>query len=57
MTVAPPARVRRTDPGEVDVTDDEAATVTIVPPEDVQVIVPDAVLLAGARGRRAKAGT
>ncbi len=52
-----PARVRRADPGEVDVTDDEPAAVTIVPPEDVQVIVPDAVLPVGPRGRRAKAGT
>ena len=33
------------------------AAVTIVPPEEVQVIVPDAVLPAGSRGRRAKAGT
>ncbi len=52
-----PTRVRRADPGEVDVTDDEAAPVTIVPPEEVQVIMPDAVLPAGPRGRRAKAGT
>jgi hypothetical protein len=52
-----PARVRRADPGEVDVTDDEPPSVTIVPPEDVQVIVSDAVLPAGTRGRRAKADT
>jgi hypothetical protein len=52
-----PARLRRADPGEVDVTDDEVAPVSIVPPEDVQVIMPDAVLRASARGRRAKAGT
>lgn len=51
-----PARARKVDPGEVDVTDDEPAAVTVVPPQDVQVIVPDAVLPAGARGRRAKAG-
>jgi hypothetical protein len=50
-------RARKADPGEVDVTDDERAAVTIVPPEDVQVIVPDAVVPAGARGRRTKAGT
>ncbi len=49
-------RARKADPGEVDVTDDETAAVTIVPPVDVQVILPDAVLPAGARGRRAKAG-
>ena len=52
-----PARVRRADPGEVDVTDDQPPSVTIVPPEAVQVIMPDAVLPTGARGRRAKAGT
>jgi hypothetical protein len=49
--------VRRADPGEVDVTDDEPPSATIVHPEDVQVIMPDAVLAAGPRGRRAKAGT
>jgi hypothetical protein len=52
-----PVRARKADPGEVDVTDEEPAAVTIVAPEDVQVIVPDAALPAGARGRRAKAGT
>jgi hypothetical protein len=52
-----PVRARKVDAGEVDVTDDESAPVTIVPPEDVQVIMPDAVLPAGPRGRRAKAGT
>ncbi len=52
-----PARVRRADPGEVDVTDDAPAAVTVVPPDEVQVIVPDVVLAAGTRGRRAKAGS